>query len=218
MMSREAGAGWTESRGRANGGSARDPAAGRSSLRSGRGGALNLPIPPPWAPPSRTAPAAPPRSPPVPGANGSARSGRRVPIPGQAGGYACRLAGRVAERARGLPKCPAGRPGPARSWREREAAWFGARDATPGRGRSGAHPTLGARATLQTPSAAPPQRSGLRASLRAPGQPGRCARPGRRGGGQPTGRGSAPDALETARRALEGRPNPCPAPGCAPGH
>lgn len=50
MMSRE-WAGRVESRGRVNVGSARDPAAGRSGLRSGRGGASDLPIPPSLAPP-----------------------------------------------------------------------------------------------------------------------------------------------------------------------
>lgn len=91
MMSRE-GARRAGSRGPVKGGSACRPAAGRSGLRSGRGGAPGLPIPPPLAPPRLPERPLPShrRILQAPRANGGARPGPRVPIPGRAGRSAAR--------------------------------------------------------------------------------------------------------------------------------
>ena len=124
MLSRE-GTCRTESRGRVNIGSTRDPAAGRSGVRSGRGGALDLPILPPRPRPAPSdSPCSPPRGTPptAPGANGAAQLGPRMPIPGRAGRLRLPIGSAALEC---LPYSTlAGRRGPEMCWRELEAAWL----------------------------------------------------------------------------------------------
>lgn len=125
MMSPGGEASRTESRGRVNVGSARDPAAGRSGRRSGRGGAPDLPIPLPRAPPGRFEWPLLPRCLEPIGARGP---GRECQSPGRLAGCACRLARRgpeCAPRASVVPSRGKGEPAGTRG----RVVW-GARRAT----------------------------------------------------------------------------------------